>query len=215
MDWADISRSRVSALEHRHAGARHKAANIILTKDTGIAKLTDFGMARLHETSTGQFTLVPNLPPGTPCYVAPEVLNGEKYDYRADLYSFGVLVWVLLTGGILSAKDPRPPCESRFALLGKNWQLLKKSVIKPEANDAQALPSGDAKDFVLRCIDRSPGYTLLTHNDIRKHFIFRELPALPRYGDYGALKEWLPESLKVSGGNDMTFQSAMEETSFL
>merc|ERR1712107_169690 len=40
-----------------------------------------------------------------------EVLKCERYDYRADLYSFGVVVWVLLSGGIWDGGDfPLPPC---------------------------------------------------------------------------------------------------------
>ena len=47
---------------------------------TGLAKLTDFGMSKLNEISNGQFTLAPNLPPGSPCYVAPEVIQCKQYE---------------------------------------------------------------------------------------------------------------------------------------
>jgi hypothetical protein len=176
-----------------------KPANVVLTAKSGYAKITDFGMSKLNTTSSGTYTLHPNMPPGSPHYVAPEILKGADYDYRADLYSLAVLVWVLLTGGIISSpKDPHPPCASQFTKLEKNWEKLRDCVNEPKKNDSEALPSAEARDFILRCTDRSPGYTPVTHKDVREHSMFRiVLPPIPEHGDHGALKDWLPESLRA------------------
>merc|ERR1712176_1546251 len=140
----------------------------------------------------------PNMPPGSPCYVAPEVILRAQYDYRVDLYSFGVLVWVVLTGGLISEKDPRPPCASRLSLLGRNWELLADTIMDPEGHDAQELPSTCASDLVLKCINRGSGYTPITHDDIREHAFFCRLPPLPQCGDDDALKVWLQSLYRLS-----------------
>ena len=67
-----------------------KGSNVLVTDD-GLAKLTDFGIARASDANsrTGIGTLL-----GTPAYLAPE---GAR-DARSDLYSLGVLYYELLTG---------------------------------------------------------------------------------------------------------------------
>ncbi len=61
----------------------------------GLAKLTDFGIARLGEepalTSDGQVF-------GTPSYMSPEQIEGKSLDYRTDLFSTGVLLYEMLAG---------------------------------------------------------------------------------------------------------------------
>src|SRR6202023_874163 len=62
----------------------------------GKVKLLDFGLARAqddttHLTQTG--TLV-----GTPAYMAPEQARGEQLDGRADLFSLGCVLYLMLTG---------------------------------------------------------------------------------------------------------------------
>lgn len=70
-----------------------KPANILLTID-GKVKIADFGLIRelkgddLAQTSAG-----------TPLYMAPEVLTGDKYDVGADLHSIGVVFYEMVSGG--------------------------------------------------------------------------------------------------------------------
>ncbi|XP_019880286.1 MAP kinase-activated protein kinase 2 [Aethina tumida] len=72
-----------------------KPENLLYSrKDThGVLKLTDFGFAK--ETSV-QNTL--QTPCYTPYYVAPEVLGPEKYDKSCDIWSLGVIMYILLCG---------------------------------------------------------------------------------------------------------------------
>jgi serine/threonine-protein kinase len=71
-----------------------KPANIIYDGESGSLKITDFGIASLiddNKTRTG--TLL-----GTPSYMSPEQVAGEKVDGRADIYALGVSLYQLLTG---------------------------------------------------------------------------------------------------------------------
>jgi hypothetical protein len=85
------------ALDYAHAqGVVHrdiKPANILITED-GHAKIADFGIAKLN---LAHFTL-PGRVLGTPAYMAPEQLSGEGCDGRSDVFSLGVILYVMTTG---------------------------------------------------------------------------------------------------------------------
>ena len=74
-----------------------KPENILLDlrADPPQARLTDFGVAKvLEETSVPTPTAVA----GTPCYMAPEVINGQIPSTRSDLYSLGIVLYEMLCG---------------------------------------------------------------------------------------------------------------------
>ncbi len=71
-----------------------KPANIIYDKETGVLKVTDFGVACLTDASkTKTGTIL-----GSPSYMSPEQLAGKRVDGRSDLFSLGVTMYQLLTG---------------------------------------------------------------------------------------------------------------------
>jgi serine/threonine-protein kinase len=85
-------------LQHAHDnGVFHrdvKPENIMISPKTGVTKLMDFGIARLVEsnmTATGSVL-------GTPAYMAPEQVTGQKVDARSDVFSLGVVLYELLAG---------------------------------------------------------------------------------------------------------------------
>jgi len=90
-----------SALAYAHArGLIHrdvKPHNILLKAEGGRweAKLADFGLAKV--LSATSLTLTQEVF-GTPQYVAPEVVRGERVTPAADLYSLGVVLFEMLTG---------------------------------------------------------------------------------------------------------------------
>lgn len=79
-----------------HKGIVHrdiKPANVMLL-DKGTVKLTDFGIARITATSQTQTGVVK----GTPHYMSPEQISGQKVDGRSDIFSLGVMLYQLTTG---------------------------------------------------------------------------------------------------------------------
>jgi CHASE2 domain-containing sensor protein/tRNA A-37 threonylcarbamoyl transferase component Bud32 len=85
------------ALDFAHrAGVIHrdiKPANIRLLKSGGV-KVTDFGIARAISSSRTRTGVIL----GTPNYMSPEQIMGQKIDPRSDIFSLGVLLYQLLTG---------------------------------------------------------------------------------------------------------------------
>ncbi len=56
-------------------------------------KVSDFGLARFISPTTLASTMC-----GTPGYVAPEILNGQKYGKECDYWSIGVVLYIILCG---------------------------------------------------------------------------------------------------------------------
>ena len=88
------------ALDYAHAhNVVHrdiKPANIMFDAPTDTVKVTDFGVARITDSSKTRTGLVL----GTPSFMSPEQLAGKKIDGRSDLYSLGITVFQLLTGSL-------------------------------------------------------------------------------------------------------------------
>jgi eukaryotic-like serine/threonine-protein kinase len=104
-----IAEQVLDALRAAHdSGIVHrdlKPANIMV-RSNGYVKVLDFGLAK-RIPGSGDFgteptaTLGPTLPgqvPGTPAYMSPEQIVGQKVDRRSDLFAFGIILYEILTG---------------------------------------------------------------------------------------------------------------------
>ncbi len=96
-----IARSIAGALHyahHRNIIHRDIKPQNILFHENGSPVLTDFGIAKTLGSST--IMTRTGLSIGTPRYMSPEQIRGQQVDARADLYSFGVLFYEMLTGNV-------------------------------------------------------------------------------------------------------------------
>jgi serine/threonine-protein kinase len=71
-----------------------KPANIMYELESDVVKVTDFGIARITDSSKTKTGIVL----GTPSFMSPEQIAGKKVDGRSDLYSLGVMLYQMLSG---------------------------------------------------------------------------------------------------------------------
>jgi serine/threonine protein kinase len=114
--------------------------NILVGVD-GVARLTDFGVAkaevRLSHTREGQIK-------GKLAYMAPEQASANQTDARSDLFSIGIIFWETLTGSRLFRAD------TTAAVLNK---LLSEEIPTPSSVDETLKPFDEV---ALKALDRDP-----------------------------------------------------------
>ncbi|KAL7534565.1 hypothetical protein ACHAXR_005952 [Thalassiosira sp. AJA248-18] len=133
---------------HQHSVAHRdlKPDNLLLrSKDNDSEiKIADFGFAKKVLTPNSLTTQC-----GTPGYVAPEILSGAPYDTKADMWSLGVIVFILLGG--------YPPFSDQ------DQRKLFRKIRKGEYEfhkEYWGSVSTDAKDFIISLINVQPAKRL-------------------------------------------------------
>ncbi|MBM3778726.1 MAG: serine/threonine protein kinase [Acidimicrobiia bacterium] len=152
-DVLAIARQLAAALAAAHAqGVVHrdlKPENVILTA-SGTVKVLDFGLARadgqLHDPEAGLLRRA-----GTPGYMAPEQRRGEPTDFRADIFSFGVLVSELASG--------------RNPLTGAGAASSAIEPLASERDDAGS-PRG-LHEILQRCLEHEPSARYASSDALR------------------------------------------------
>jgi serine/threonine protein kinase len=145
----DIVRQVADALDYAHRNQiihrDLKPANIILTED-GRVKITDFGIAKIAAREGAARTLAVM---GTPAYMSPEQVTGGEVDARSDLFSMGILLYLMLVG-------QRPFAGDTAAVM---FKIVYEDPVLPSRLNPQL--SGGHDYLALRCLakDRAKRYT--------------------------------------------------------
>lgn len=151
-----------------------KPANCLVAPD-GTLKVTDFGLAKVFDDAGLADTEMPQVQglsinltrtgqgAGTPPYMAPEQFADAKHvDVRADIYSFGVLLYEMITG--------------RLPFVGRSWEELKQL---HQSQPAPPLGRGSAelRRIVRRCLAKKPASRYGEFGDVRYELaeIYKEL----------------------------------------
>ncbi|MFA6954536.1 MAG: protein kinase [Thermoanaerobaculia bacterium] len=171
-----IARQIAEALEAAHEkGIIHrdlKPANVKLRED-GNVKLLDFGLAKALEAEEGDPDLS-NSPTmvraathaglilGTAAYMSPEQARGKSVDRRADIWSFGVVLFEMLTGARLFAGETISDTLAAVLTREPDWTALPAEV------------PPNVRQLLARCLDRNPKTRL---RDIGEARVILEQPA--------------------------------------
>ncbi|XP_064645108.1 mitogen-activated protein kinase kinase kinase 20-like [Lineus longissimus] len=117
INWASDILQALSYLHDRNIAHRDlKSPNVVLC-DSHVrknlrAKVCDFGTSRIIDHTTQATGMI-----GSTRWMAPEIMRGEKYNVKCDIYSFGVLLWEMLTSQVPFQNKTNP-----YALM---WSVLE------------------------------------------------------------------------------------------
>ena len=163
----DLTLQILAALTEAHGlGILHrdlKPENILvqqLRTHGELAKVLDFGIAKLMDNPTGPGLTSAGMVCGTPEYMSPEQARGHKLDARSDLYAVGVILYQMLAG--------RPPFESESAveILHKH---LHEAPIPPSR--LRGVTPDPLEAVCLRALSKEPGNRYASAMEFREELI--------------------------------------------
>ena len=147
-------RQLISCIEYIHTlGIAHrdiKPENILISSYNNKIKLIDFGLSNSYKHGD-----LLNTPCGSPCFAAPEMLDGKKYNgLFTDIWSTGVVLYFMLSRGELPFNE-----EDRTKLYNK----IKKCEFNMPNNISDI-----GKDIIMKLLERNPNKRIKI-DEIKKH----------------------------------------------
>jgi TolB-like protein/tRNA A-37 threonylcarbamoyl transferase component Bud32/Tfp pilus assembly protein PilF len=161
-DALKLALAIAAGLEAAHEkGITHrdlKPANILVTQ-SGV-KLLDFGLARMSDTDGGDASVTLTVAPGqtmagtvlgTADYMSPEQAQGKPADPRSDIFSFGLILYELLTGRRAFARD------SAIEVMA--------AIVRDEPEPLSTHPR--LSEIISRCLRKAPAARFQTMHEVR------------------------------------------------
>jgi serine/threonine protein kinase len=151
-------------MEHAYAHGIHshrdiKPSNILIDKKQNV-KISDLGLA----SAAGEIRILGKGGAGTGPYMPPEqFLDANRCDSRSDIYSFGVVLYQLATGGKLPFLAPIPPDDSP-----EEWKAFFREMLRLHATLPPAAVDSPLDPVIRRCLEKKRE---------RRYSTFRELRA--------------------------------------
>jgi len=171
----------LASLEYLHSNGiiyRDLKPENLLISNSGNIIMTDFGLSKvLDEDSKKTETFC-----GTPEYLAPEILEGKSYGTGVDWWSFGTLVFEMLSG--------LPPFYS------EDVQEMYTKILTAEIEYPDEIPE-DAKDLLSKLLERNPDSRLSDPSEMKRHPFYASI-------DWDKLikKEIVPPFIPETSGED-------------
>ena len=135
-----------------------KPENVFVTDDERV-KILDFGLARIGDAAGTTSTVLGGTEPGTVLgtigYMAPEQVRGVGVDHRSDIFSFGAILYELLSGRRAFAGDT--PADTMTA-------ILKEA--PPELSESGRVIPPALERVVRRCLEKNPAVRFQSASDL-------------------------------------------------
>jgi len=163
LDYAlQISHGLAAAHEKGIIHRDLKPENVFLTKD-GRVKILDFGLAKLTQAEPGVHTSLPTATHGTEAglvlgtagYMSPEQVRGLAVDARSDIFSFGAILYEILSGK--RAFHGATPADTMSAILKED---------PPDLNETNRNVSPALERMVQHCLEKNPEQRFHSARDV-------------------------------------------------